>query len=73
MSACSVTVATERYHTCRSVKPGRIESHSAGSTKVNRREPELRSDGQVLPSAWNSPEQVKMSPVATKFSEMMRR
>jgi hypothetical protein len=34
---------------------------------------ELRSDGQVLPSAWNRLEHVKISPVATKFHEMMRR
>src|SRR5207244_11660197 len=37
--------------------------NTAGSTKVSRRAPELASDGQVLPSAWNIPEQLKMSPV----------
>jgi hypothetical protein len=73
VSACSVTVVTDRYHTWLRENPGWVESHTAGSTKVMRREPELASDGQVLPSYWNTPEQVKMSPVATKLSEITRR
>ena len=55
MSACSVTVATERYHTCRSVKPGRVDSHSAGSTKVNRREPELSERGPGVAERLKEP------------------
>src|SRR5207253_1901281 len=51
--ACSVTEATDRYHTCMSVKCGSVDKSTAGSTKVSRRAPELASDGQVLPSAWN--------------------
>ena len=47
----SVTVATDRYHTCMSVKCGCRDRSTAGSTKVSRREAELRSEGQVLPSA----------------------
>src|SRR4029077_13159258 len=73
VSACSVTDATDKYHTCVSVKCGSVDSSTAGSTKVSSRAAELSSDGQVLPSAWKAPEQVKMSPVARKFQEMMRR
>ena len=40
---------------------------------MSRRLVVLSRAGQVLPSAWNMPEQVKMMPWATKFSEMMRR
>ena len=71
--ACSVTVATDRYHTSVSVKCGWRDNQTAGTRNVRMREAELRSEGQVLPSAWNMPEQLKMSPVATKFQEMMRR
>ena len=56
-----------------SVKCGSVDKSTAGSTKVSRRAPELASDGQVLPSAWNIPEQLKMSPVARKFQAITRR
>ena len=73
VSACRVTVATDRYHTSMREKCGCRESSTTGTTKVSRRDAELKSEGQVLPSAWNTPEQLKMSPVAMKFQEMMRR
>ena len=53
-------------------EPGRIDSHDRQYEGEGPR-PELSSDGQALPSAWNMPEQTKISPVATKFQEMMRR
>ena len=34
---------------------------------------ELASDGQVLPSAWNRPEQAKTTPAASRFHEITRR
>src|SRR6516164_601136 len=73
VSAWSVTVATDKRHTSISEKSALRDRSTTGTTKVSRREAELRSEGQVLPSAWKSPEQVKISPVATKFHEMMRR
>ena len=72
--ACSVTVATDRYHTCDRLKCGSPDSKIAGTRKViSARSGAQPATATVLPSAWNMPEQVKISPLATKFHEMMRR
>src|SRR5215218_6264451 len=64
------TVRTESHQTCRNSNPGTLASSNAGTANVRMRDALLTSPGSVLPIAWKSPEQVKMSPDATKFHEM---
>src|SRR2546428_13400037 len=51
MTACTATVATDRYQTARIENPGSRERTAAGVAKMRRRAAELPSGGQVLPSA----------------------
>src|SRR5689334_14861900 len=64
-------LASDTYHTCTSWNPGRVDSQSAGNTNTDRRTALDMIVGQVLPSAWNIDEQLKMMPFATKFHEMI--
>ena len=64
---------TDTYQRCCNVKPGIRETTNAMAAKVTSRSALLITDGTVLPSAWKRPEQVKISPDATKFHEMVRR
>ena len=51
MTACTATVATDRYQTMRMENPGSRERTAAGVAKMRKRAAELPRGGQVLPSA----------------------
>src|SRR2546426_62464 len=46
MTACTATVATDRYQTARMENPGSRERTAAGVAKMRRRAAELPSDGR---------------------------
>ena len=71
--ACSVVVAIDKYHTCSIRKPGLVDSQMIGTAYVTRRAAELNSTGVVLPKPWNTLEQAKIRPCATRFRETSRR
>ena len=71
MTSCTATVATDNIQMWRIWNPGRVDNHMAGMPNVAMRVALLITDGTVLPRAWNIDEQVKITPVATKFHEMM--
>ena len=71
--AWTVTEATDRYQKSCSAAQGWAASQIAGTTKVSNRLPLLIRTGFMSPSACNIPEQLKVSPMATKFHELIRR
>jgi len=70
---CSIALTADRYHKCRSSKCPCHPNQMAGMRYVITREPELMSEGQLLPRAWNRLEQVNAAALAMKFQERIRR
>src|SRR3954470_16585053 len=64
-------LTSETYHTSTSWNPGRVDSHSAGTAKIVTRIALDMMVGQVLPNAWNMDEQLKITPFAAKFHEVI--
>ena len=71
IAACTNMLASDTYHTSTSSNPGRVDSHNAGTTKIVTRTALEPMVGQVLPSAWNIDEQLKMMPLAAKFQDVI--
>src|SRR5215211_7048521 len=55
------------YQTHSRVKPDAPASINTGTATITIRNPEVISDGTVLPIAWNMLEVTKITPDATKF------
>jgi hypothetical protein len=53
------------------LKSGRVDSQSAGTSEDATRIALEAMVGQVLPSAWNIDEQLKITPFAAKFHELI--
>jgi hypothetical protein len=49
------------------------DMRTAGKAKKSKRVAELIKGGQVLPIPWNTLDEVKTIPIATKFKEMICR
>src|SRR5215510_6736566 len=64
-------LTSDTYHTSTSRNPGRVDSHSAGTAKIVTRIALDTMVGQVLPSAWNIEEQLKITPLAAKFQDVI--
>ena len=71
ITACRNMLASDTYQTSTSSNPGRVDSQSAGTAKIVTRTALDTMVGQVLPSAWNIDEQLKMMPLAAKFQEVI--
>src|SRR4051812_2892960 len=69
--ACRNMLATEVYQTCTSVNPGRVDSQNAGGVNSAGGTALDPMVGQGLPSAWNMDEQLKTTPLAAKFHELI--
>jgi hypothetical protein len=54
-------------------RAGQPASQTAGTAKLSNLPALLASAGSVFPRAWNIPEQMKISPDATKLNEITRR
>src|SRR5688572_32638355 len=67
------TEATESHHTQLSSNPGIRATTRTLIANRTIRTPDAMSDGSVFPIAWNMLEATKISPDATKVSDMMRR
>src|SRR2546430_1200874 len=50
---CTNTAATERYQSQRSSNPGMLARNTAGIATIAIRAADVKSDGSVLPIAWN--------------------
>src|SRR6476469_6031058 len=64
---------TDKYQTALMWKFGRDARMMAGRMNSNRRVAVLSKGGSVLPIPWKTLDDVKIIPIATKFSEMIWR
>src|SRR5688572_33043191 len=64
-------LATEIHQTSTRSNPGWVDSHNTGPMYNTRRSALDPMVGQVLPKAWNIDEQLKITPLATKFHELI--